>query len=119
MKDSEFKIPNADVVKLIRLFWDAEKEERNAPQSGQYWQGRKDGLRIALALLDKSEKIDWAAFQESSRMGQASELELLRSLYKEAFNLLNQTHNGQPLYDADILTLLERHNRLQDRLNLE
>lgn len=111
-------ISEEDLMALNRLFWDAEKEERQAPMPGQYWQGKKDGLRAALALLDKKTGIDWEAFQESSRAGQASELEILRSLYKEAFNMLTLVYNGGKLYDADILTLLQRHDRVANRIKL-
>lgn len=106
------------VMKLMRLFWDAEAEERKAQLPGQYWQGKKDGLRIALALLDKKTGIDWAAFQESSRLAQGSEVEVLRAMLKDALRMAHLVAAGEWPDAISANEFLEWYERVKDRISL-
>ena len=83
---------------LTDLFYDVSDEYRkpksDKPYEFAYLQGKKDGIRICLALLAEvlSETRDantWRFLQESSNKGVATEREILRKQVHNIYVLLN------------------------------
>jgi hypothetical protein len=70
---------------LISLYSDvAEQHDRceSGSKEREYWQGKKDGLRTALALLQPER--NWTALNDSSWDKRSTDLELLKSLVQDA-----------------------------------
>ena len=88
-----------DIYKeLSDLFEDVSDEYRkprsDKPYEFAYLQGKKDGIRICLALLaelldNKKESAMWKLLQESSNKGVATEREILRKQIHNVYKLLN------------------------------
>lgn len=67
--------------------------ERKTTKEREYWQGRKDGLRLALAILEPGESI-WKQLTDSSPGFRVTEKEGLLDFMKDArYNI------GAALYD--------------------
>lgn len=83
-------------LELARIYWDIAKEYEKASGSHEgwahkYWQGKKDGMRIALSFLSQyvDDDRDWQGLQESSQKGRATELQILRSQVIASLRILN------------------------------
>ena len=65
---------------LARVYLDV--LEQHKKEHSAYWQGKKDGLRTALALLEPGDS--WALTNESSYGKRLTDLERLRRLVEDA-----------------------------------
>ncbi len=96
--------PSKIVRELIQLFFDVQGQHADAiaeedDEAAEYWQGKKDGLRTALTLLDPNNK-NWALANEVSLNNRKTELEELRAVCKEAESLLYSITGGQQISDG-------------------
>lgn len=74
------------IREIKKLFWKTEKEFRK--NGGEYWQGKKDGLRTALALIDDT--IDWQLQTDTSLTGgRQTEEERLLDLIGFAYHIMH------------------------------
>ena len=71
---------------LIDLFQDVDQEHRDCtePMAREYWQGKKDGLRTALSLLDLENADHWESYQESSHNRRLTKLQILTEMVNDA-----------------------------------
>jgi hypothetical protein len=72
---------------IVDMFDTAEHEVRDG--GGAYWQGRKDGLRLAITLLAEEEGREdeakfWRSFQASSPASRVDKITLLLAILNSA-----------------------------------
>lgn len=102
---------------LVRLFWDVRDAHAQAEDRDQmnYWQGKKDGIRIAIALIAPNEQAQrsWELQQESSNNGYATEKEQLRALARDAYRIFDMLeHDHVPNYSLEAEDWLEWAKRI-------
>jgi hypothetical protein len=71
---------------LVRVYLDVLKQHEKEP--GAYWQGKKDGLRTALALLEPGDS--WTTINESSYGKRLTDLEKLSRLVEDAAHYIGE-----------------------------
>ena len=76
----------AKLLEIYELFTRAAREHRITKDEPEYWQGRKDGIRAALAILEPEQKDseDWKRLSESSPGYRVTEDEEILSFVKDA-----------------------------------
>lgn len=109
---------------ILKLYETAVMEHREAHDKDAediaYWQGRKDGTRIILALLLPERS--FSALNESSPGFRTDKVTLLSELVERAYWLLNEVnadHKGKlkvhPLSWLNIRRWLEQYKFLQNK----
>jgi DNA repair ATPase RecN len=85
--------------------YESARRERTGDWEEKYWQGKKDGMRIALAALNElmPDDHDWQGLQESSQKGRSTELQILRSQVNDAIRILSDIETDG----------LDRYNKAQ------
>ena len=117
------KIQMDAMRELIDLFLDVEQEHRDCtePMARQYWQGKKDGLRTALALLDKENADHWQSYQESSHNRRLTKLQTLTEMVNDAVYYIGEVlwvHEGGSIHPMSILNMkqwFDRYKRLAEQ----
>jgi hypothetical protein len=72
------------VIEEIVDLYDSAKEEFKTTKDTEYWQGRKDGLRLALALLQPEERI-WNMLNHSSHGFRIEEREQYKNFISDIY----------------------------------
>jgi hypothetical protein len=84
----------------------------------EYWQGKKDGLRTAPALLDKENSNHWRSYQESSHNRRLTKLQNLTEMVNDAVYYIGEVLWAM-LGDGDIILNMQqwfdRYKRLAER----
>jgi len=104
-----------NLAELYRLFSDVyaehEKEVRAGNQlKAEYWQGKKDGLRTALALMDTNKSIHWELENNSSHGKRATDFEITQKMLEDACYYI-----GEALY----LFRSKKKLNIQSKINWE
>jgi len=73
-----------DVIEEIVDLYDSAQVEFRTTKEKEYWQGRKDGLRLALALLQPDEKV-WNILNKSSGGFRIEEKEQYRKFLEDIY----------------------------------
>jgi hypothetical protein len=71
------------IEEIIDLY-DSAQEERKTTKEPEYWQGRKDGLRLALAILQPEEE-HWKLLNQSSYGFRIEEREMYKNFLDSVF----------------------------------
>lgn len=114
---------NDAISTLIDLFMDVDQEHRDCtePMARQYWQGKKDGLRTALALLDKENAKHWKSYQESSHNRRLTKLQILTEMVNDAVYYVGEVlwaQDGGDIHPMSVLNMqqwFDRYKRLAER----
>ena len=104
--------------KLSEIYDDVKDAHREAKtkEEMQYWQGKKDGLRTALAEIGNDQQArTWNLLQRSAGTQRATEREILRSMVKDAHRICWNLMNGGPYreLDSDAENFVEWVNRMK------
>lgn len=104
---------------LADLFLDVNQEHRNCtePIAREYWQGKKDGLRTALALLDKENVDHWRSYQQSSYNTRLTKLESLTQMVNDAVYYIGEVlwfcNSGGNIHPTSVLNMEQWFDRYQ------
>jgi hypothetical protein len=117
-----------DVVnELADLFLDVDQEHRDCtePMAREYWQGKKDGLRTALALLNKENADHWRNYQESSHNRRLTKLQTLTEMVNDAVYYIGEVLwwalDGGDIHPTSVLNMekwFDRYKREAERGNV-
>ncbi len=106
------------IEEIIDLYLSA-KEEHKTSKEREYWQGRKDGLRLALALLQPNDK-SWDALNRSSYGFRVEEREaykrFLLDIYYNVCDLVYSIRNKEKIQG---MTLSNIQNWIGSYMNSE
>lgn len=107
---------NDAISTLIDLFHDVDQEHRDCtePMAREYWQGKKDGLRTALALLDKEDSEHWRSYQESSHNRRLTKLQNLIEMVNDAVYYIGEVlwaQEGGNIHPMPILNMQQWFDR--------
>lgn len=105
-------------IKLLRLFTEIDEEARAKPDE-EYWQGKKDGLRIgrifmaeALGFDDEADSLEKA--RESSWGSRSTSLEILRAKMESAMYYIGEAlwmdETGAPLHPMSRVNWMRWYN---------
>lgn len=78
-------------ARLVAVFYDVAAQSRTAPDRNamEYWQGKKDGLRIALTLFapNERERGMWQLLNDSAHNQRATDMEQRRELIADGIRI--------------------------------
>ena len=112
---------------LADLFLDVDQEHRDCTEAmdREYWQGKKDGLRTALALLDKENANHWESYQKSSHNSRLTKLQILTEMVNDAVYYIGEIlwaqQDGGNIHPMSILNMrqwFDRYRREAERGNV-
>ena len=93
---------------LLEAYEKAVNEHKTNPDKN-YWQGRKDGIRIALSLFH-SDKKTWELLNKTSPEFQDTERDrykgMLRSIYYDVCDLVNSIRTKRQVHQMTIGNIL-------------
>jgi len=117
-----------DVIsELADLFLDVDQQHRDCtePMAREYWQGKKDGLRTALALLDKENSDHWRSYQASSHNSRLTKLEILTEMVNDAVYYIGEVlwvlDGGGDIHPMSVFNMeqwFDRYKREAERGNV-
>lgn len=111
---------------LADLFLDVDQQHRDCtePFAREYWQGKKDGLRTALALIDKENSDHWKSYQGSSHNRRLTKLEVLTEMVNDAVYYIGEvlwSLKGGNIHPTSVLNMeqwFDRYKREAKRGNV-
>lgn len=95
---------------LYEALFVAENEVRTNKNEKEYWQGRKDGMRVFLSIVQPNEKI-WEQLNQSSHGFQDTErdrlLSLLEDIYYNICDILYSINHNEKIHRQTMINTLQ------------
>ncbi len=110
-----------DTIDEIIDAYDKAQDEHKRTTEKDYWQGRKDGLRIALALIQPEKKF-WKQLNDTSYGFQSTEKEIIqnnvRNVRYDVATILWEIQNEKKVHTTtrgNLLSWLSHYDRLAEQ----